>query len=53
MSLSEKETGVKLIIIIIIIIIKNQNEPALYINDEKIPRFPPGESFVYLGKILR
>ena len=27
-----------------------QNEPALYINGEKIPTIPPGESFVYLGK---
>ena len=27
-----------------------QNEPALYINGEKFPTIPPGESFVYHGK---
>ena len=27
-----------------------QSEPALYINNEKIPIVPTGESFVYLGK---
>ena len=30
----------------------DQFQPALYINNEKIPAVPSGESFVYLGKIF-
>ena len=31
-------------------IIQNEREPGVFIDGEKIPTIPPGESLVYLGK---